>query len=138
MSEMIERVAEAIRKSEAYWWNRDDEPDDGLAETLARAAIHEMREPTKAMIDAAYKAHDEFESKPESAWCGLSSAYRAMINEALSPPHLDYDALEKNRLAIEETRRASAMIEDEASRAKNCTFGNPDCPTCNPPKGAIT
>jgi hypothetical protein len=38
----VERVAEAIRTSEAYWWNRSDEPDDGLAETLARAAIAAM------------------------------------------------------------------------------------------------
>jgi transposase-like protein len=38
MSE-IEHVAEAIRQSEDYWWNREDEPEDGLAETLARVAI---------------------------------------------------------------------------------------------------
>lgn len=53
MSEMVKRVAEAIRKSEAYWWNRPDEPEDDLAETLARAAIEAMREPTEAMDAAA-------------------------------------------------------------------------------------
>ncbi|MDX5592593.1 hypothetical protein [Pseudovibrio sp. SPO723] len=31
------------------------------------------------MIDAAYEAHDRFEDAPEGAWCGLSSAYAAMI-----------------------------------------------------------
>jgi hypothetical protein len=40
----LERVAEAIRESEVYWWNRDDEPDDGLAETLAQAAIKALDE----------------------------------------------------------------------------------------------
>ena len=74
MSELIERVAEAIRTSEAYWWNRSDEPDDGLAETLARAAIEAMREPTAEMINAP------------SNLDGIVDAYRAMIDAALGQP----------------------------------------------------
>lgn len=60
MTEMIERVAKAIREHEAYWWNRSDEPEDGLAETLARAAIEAMREPTEMMGAAGLMAssHD--------------------------------------------------------------------------------
>ena len=40
--------------------------------------------PTKAMVDAAYDAHDKFEQSEEGGWCGLRSAYRAMI--AAAPP----------------------------------------------------
>jgi hypothetical protein len=72
MSEMVDRVAAAIRESEAYWWNRDDEPDDGLAETLARAAIEAMREPTLAVLEAG----------PSEPYMDID-VWRAMIDEAL-------------------------------------------------------
>ncbi len=41
----VERVADAIRKSNAYWWDRPDEPEDGIAETLAKVAIAALRAP---------------------------------------------------------------------------------------------
>jgi len=49
-------------------------------------------EPTKAMIDAAYAAHDAYQdSEGPAAWCGLVSAYSAMIRAApdLAPPFED-------------------------------------------------
>jgi hypothetical protein len=51
----------------------------------ARAAIEAMREPTEAMVDGAYDAHDAYEAAPEpKAWSGLASAYRGMIDAALN------------------------------------------------------
>jgi len=51
----------------------------------ARAVIEVMREPSRRMIDAAYDAHDAYEKGPTpAAWCGLSSAYKAMIDAALA------------------------------------------------------
>lgn len=42
---------------------------------------------TKAMIDAAYAAHDVYEASADpGAWCGLYSAYEAMIAAAPPPP----------------------------------------------------
>lgn len=78
MSEMIERVAAAIRESEAYWRSRDDEPDDGLAETLARAALKAMREPTEAMTA---KACMVWPGHP--AWEETKKEWREQIDIAL-------------------------------------------------------
>lgn len=39
ISGLREKVVNAIRESEAYWWNRSDEPEDGLAETLEDAVL---------------------------------------------------------------------------------------------------
>lgn len=43
--------------------------------------------PTVAMVDAAYDAHDAYESAAApKAWCGLHSAYIAMLSAAPQPP----------------------------------------------------
>jgi hypothetical protein len=35
MSEMLERVIEAIRVAEKAWWDADDDPEASLQETLS-------------------------------------------------------------------------------------------------------
>ena len=78
---MIERVARAMEDvgSMSSYASKGH-----LREARARAAIEAMGEPTEDMIEAAYDAHDRFEAAAEGAWCGLSSAYRAMIHAALN------------------------------------------------------
>lgn len=95
MSEMIERVARAIRK--AYHehhkmpmrdWDRiDDEPkDEWLA--MSRAAIGAMREPTEAMTKKASSFEVDFNS---GGYVDLGSLYsdgavavwQSMIDEGL-------------------------------------------------------
>jgi hypothetical protein len=63
------------------------------------------RKPTKAMLDAAYSAHDAYEASAEGAWCGLSSAYRAMLTAAPEAPDV-VGALE--RLLADIDSRAEA------------------------------
>ena len=61
MSEMIERVAEAIAAREALMY-----PSHFDAKALARAAIEAMREPTEEMVSASYGprwAENEIEDK---------------------------------------------------------------------------
>lgn len=114
MQTMIERVAKAIEDADVkysmelirlvdgvstYLLRYDDgevlefgDTDDAYdhvsnkrRKKAARAAIEEMRLPTKGMIDAAYAAHSAYEDAPEpKAWCGLHSAFEAMVDAALA------------------------------------------------------
>lgn len=60
--------------------------------------------PTKTMIDAAYAAHDAYEaSNGDAAWCGLYSAYRAMI-AAATPSPVGVDAVQIVRGILAELR----------------------------------
>lgn len=82
-SEMVQRVAEALRKACREQFGTDWSYD--VAFKFARAAIEEMREPTQAMIEAPYALRlsgDDFIHK---------SFYQAMIDEVLNPS--DDDAL---------------------------------------------
>jgi len=81
MSEMVERVAEAIRdrRTQADFhavkdghWIIDHDKE------LARAAIEAMREPTLPMVAAAVKRDWKGETDP--TW---AEGYRAMIDAAL-------------------------------------------------------
>ena len=77
-SEMQARVAAALMKEDPVVIGTLTEHELG---ELALAAMRAMREPTRAMIDAAYAAHDAYEaSDPPAAWCGLSSAFKAMLD----------------------------------------------------------
>lgn len=49
MSKMLERTIEAIRLAEKAWWDANDDPAENLQETLARAAMEAIREPTENM-----------------------------------------------------------------------------------------
>ena len=70
MNEMIERVTDAIRVA-----CHDYDPRKGpFHQILARAALEAMREPTEAMLDAAW-----YKAQSPSA----QEAWRVMINEAL-------------------------------------------------------
>lgn len=77
MSEMVNKIADAMAESEPWsqFWSLDD------ARKLARVAIEAMREPTEAMVHAAFDL-DEVVSGllvspiPEKTW-------GAMIDEAL-------------------------------------------------------
>jgi len=61
MSEMTERVIEAISAAEKTWWASNTEGGPGLQQTVARAAIEAMREPTGSMLRAATSAeHDHY------------------------------------------------------------------------------
>ena len=73
MSEMIDRVAEAIAKAERH-------ESDAMYADMARAAIEAMREPTKEM-EAAYLAACD-----KSGACLWRTAYRVLIDAALSAP----------------------------------------------------
>lgn len=42
--------------------------------------------PTEKMVDAAYDAKAAFDAAEPGVWCGLSSAYQAMIAAAPAPP----------------------------------------------------
>ena len=66
MGEMIERVARAIVAADAMG-----------SEAQARAAIAAMREPTRAMADAANRATDDGAGNARTTW-------RAMIDAALA------------------------------------------------------
>ena len=88
MTDMIERVARAIRASDQI-----DLPDDfcgvvdgdirfGRALFQARAAIAAMREPTEDMGEAAVKDHDNHAYHMSSYHC-VTEAWRNMIDAAL-------------------------------------------------------
>ena len=69
MTDMIERVAQALRNAESY---------DASFADLARAAIEAMREPTSNQLDAGYAAISERQCDDD-----LAFGWRAMIDEAL-------------------------------------------------------
>ena len=73
--DMIERVARALADAE-----RDRRPSmaEPFAETLARAALAAMREPTDAMVDAAWTSWEDREGSK-----GFVGVWQAMIDEAL-------------------------------------------------------
>lgn len=73
MSEMIERVAEAIMGA-VFNKAMDADPRSRM---MARAAIEAMHEPTEAMAIAGKE--NNFGYYPNEAW-------RAMIDAALTPP----------------------------------------------------
>jgi hypothetical protein len=74
MSEMIERVAMAIRGA------CDPHVADSMCEVAARAAIEAMREPTEAMLTCAERAVGDLQNfGPHEARVALT----AMIDEAL-------------------------------------------------------
>ena len=75
MTDMIERVARAIADAER---NRRPSMAEPFAETLARAAIEAMREPTSNQLDAGYAAISERQCDDD-----LAFGWRAMIDEAL-------------------------------------------------------
>ena len=84
-SEMQERIARAIYEGRngrgCAPWGRVAGAHKAPYFSDALAAMRAMREPTRAMIDAAYAAHDAYEaSDPPAAWCGLSSAFKAMLD----------------------------------------------------------
>ncbi|HLX18470.1 MAG TPA: hypothetical protein VKS24_25055 [Bradyrhizobium sp.] len=88
MNEMVERVAEAIYKTDPVGvrpWQ--DAPisnrDDCLA--CARAAIAAMREPTEAMVEAGEAEMYEHHEKPED-WTleNTKTAWMMMIDAALA------------------------------------------------------
>jgi hypothetical protein len=54
---------------------------------------------TSTMEDAAYDAMDAYEKADTGAWCGLSSAYDAMIEKAPVPPHKLF-SVDKNKEAV--------------------------------------
>lgn len=88
MTGMVERMAAAMfdAKDPGLWVFTSVDTKESFR-ALARTAILAMREPTKAMVDGAYVAHETYEFAPEpKAWCGLGSAYRAMIDAALAEP----------------------------------------------------
>lgn len=78
MSEMIERVAKAIMTA--------NDQSTGirfsyLCHDMARAAIEAMREPTRAMVEAA---HDKLDwGYPDGVDANFYVAWEEMIDEAL-------------------------------------------------------
>ena len=69
MTNMIERVVQALRNAESY---------DASFVDMARAAIEAMREPTSNQLDAGYAAISERQCDDD-----LAFGWRAMIDEAL-------------------------------------------------------
>lgn len=75
MSEMIERVAKAIREEHEISRMKGSDVHFG---NLALAAIKAMRDPTDKMIRAAKHKMDM-----EDAYGGIPNCYGAMIEEAI-------------------------------------------------------
>jgi hypothetical protein len=78
MSEMVERVARAIeaaREANPYMWHPDTEPAR-MYESIARAAIEAMREPTEEMLAVMRRKR----------LMGDRAAYIAGIDAALKEP----------------------------------------------------
>lgn len=103
MSKMVERVARALVAGNHLGVSlgfTDAAPTDAgsipllrkrdteRALAAARAAIEAMREPTKAMIDAAVALERELNATPIAAWATVDEDYmgmkwQAMIDKAL-------------------------------------------------------
>lgn len=60
MSEMTKRVGKAVRKALEHVY--DYANDDSMDDDIGRAAIEEMRKPTKAMLDNALPHMDSWSS----------------------------------------------------------------------------
>lgn len=81
---------------------RDESAHGFLAQSLAFAEARDMarvgaaggadgfvlvpKRATKAMLDAAYAAHDAYEAAETGGWGGIGSAYEAMVKAAPPPP----------------------------------------------------
>ena len=78
MSEMIERVAEAIYDSTPQWGALGGKTEEIKAEyrRMAVAAIEAMREPTREMVKAVYEPNIDYPRE---------RCYEVMIDEALRP-----------------------------------------------------
>lgn len=74
MSEMIERVVEAISAAEKTWWASNTEGGPSLQQIVARDAIEAMREPTQEMSDAAVERPGQM---------SYADVWRTMIDAAL-------------------------------------------------------
>jgi len=82
MSDMVERIAKALRESDIDHGHADEGTELGSYFAPARAAIEAMREPTESMWDAATKAAERDEAHMSTYHC-VGEAYRAAIDEAL-------------------------------------------------------
>lgn len=84
MSDIVERVAEAIALSGngGTWddWYNEDQKE--FHRKRARAAIHALREPTEAMIEAEPDGDGEWD-KTNSAACA-KAFWQAMVDAALA------------------------------------------------------
>ena len=83
MSEMIERVAQAIREAEWQWGSQSGK-EQHLA--MAHAAIAAMREPTSEMCTQGHVAMEEFTQRIEHRRV-MPVIWQAMIDAALGEPH---------------------------------------------------
>jgi hypothetical protein len=84
MSEMIERVAEAIRLRSC---ERGYPVHPAVAHHLAAAAMEAMREPTPAMHDAAWAASLEPNEPMQPDFPDINAGiWQAMIDEAILHP----------------------------------------------------
>lgn len=82
MSEMVERVAEAIWESDTgYPWRDAGVKEKQRAREDAQAAIKAMMEPTEAMIEAMPETH-YWGTCPSCG--GSEGAYKAMLKAALN------------------------------------------------------
>jgi hypothetical protein len=84
MSEMVERVAEAIVAEMAQQTRMSAPTNAALSKSaieVARAAIEAMREPTSEMSEAAF----QIEASGHSQRTLLEAGWRAMIDAALDP-----------------------------------------------------
>jgi uncharacterized sporulation protein YeaH/YhbH (DUF444 family) len=73
---------------ERFEFDNTDDAYEHIGQTkrmrAARAAIEALRDPSGAMLDAAYAAAEAYDKAPApNAWCGLSSAFRAMLDVVL-------------------------------------------------------
>jgi hypothetical protein len=88
MTDLIELIGRAIADADKEDYMEDFQRYDARARAaLAGVELADFavvpKKPTKAMIDAAYEAHDAYEAAPApAAWCGLRSAYHAMVAAA--------------------------------------------------------
>ncbi len=90
---MVERVARAICAATGTIWGGprgDDDPDFLLVKLMylnqARAAIEAMREPTDAMVDAAYDWLSDTAPLTGRRTTDIAGTFKFMIDAALKGP----------------------------------------------------
>lgn len=91
MSEMIDRVKLALKDTADEWAAGEGSDElvdwrDDFCHTLARAAIEAMREPTEEQTRAGHLAFDLLPFGIAPGPFTIQKIWRAMIDEALTPP----------------------------------------------------
>src|SRR4051812_39343740 len=88
MSEMVERIAQAISAAELEWKEANGGDDASVVdcpdEVKAYAALEAMREPTEEMVNRGVYRYSNGDPNDSPAPWGIRDAWCAMIDAALN------------------------------------------------------